>query len=136
MVEWIEVARYVYSSEAQIFKGKLEAEGIQVHLNDEYTIDTDPLMSHAIGGVKLKVRKEDREAALKILESLPSYSLNEQGEYIKCPKCASPEIDYFTTINDIKSFLAFVGGWLFAALPFYTAYEYRCANCKTKFKKP
>jgi len=55
---WVVIANYQYSSEAQIFKGRLEAEGIQVHLQDEYTIDTDPLMSHAIGGVKLKVHRE------------------------------------------------------------------------------
>jgi len=132
---WVVVSNYQYSSEAQIFKGRLEAEGIQVHLQDEYTIDTDPLMSHAIGGVKLKVRKEDKAFALDILEKMPKYSLNNEGEKIHCPKCHSTQIDYFTTIQDLKSFLAFLGSWLFAALPFYTAYEYRCASCKAKFKK-
>ncbi|TXK78849.1 DUF2007 domain-containing protein [Mesonia sp. K4-1] len=132
---WVVVAKYPYSSEAQIYKGRLEAEGIQVHLQDEYTIDTDPLMSHAIGGVKLKVRKEDEDFALEILEKMPKYSLTNEGEKIHCPKCNSSKIDYFTTIHDLKTFLAFLGSWIVAALPFYAAYEYRCANCKTKFKK-
>jgi len=132
---WVVIANYQYSSEAQIFKGRLEAEGIQVHLQDEYTIDTDPLMSHAIGGVKLKVHREDKDFALEILEKMPTYSLTNDGEKVHCPNCNSTQIYYFTTIQDLKSFMAFLGSWLFAALPFYTAYEYRCDRCKTNFKK-
>lgn len=132
---WVVVANYQYSSEAQIFKGRLEAEGIQVHLQDEYTIDTDPLMSHAIGGVKLKVRRADKDFAFEILEKMPKYSLRDDGEKVHCPNCNSTQIHYFTTIQDLKSFLAFLGSWLVAALPFYTAYEYRCDKCKTSFKK-
>ena len=43
---------FPYSTEAQITKSKLEAEGIKVMLLDEKTIDSDPLISQAIGGVK------------------------------------------------------------------------------------
>ena len=39
------IARFQYSSEAQIIKGRLEADGIQVFLSDNLTIDTDPLVS-------------------------------------------------------------------------------------------
>ena len=49
------IATFPYSSEAQIVKGKLQSEGIQVYLADEYTIDSDPLISQAIGGVKIQV---------------------------------------------------------------------------------
>ncbi|MDT0295275.1 DUF2007 domain-containing protein [Mesonia ostreae] len=132
---WVVIANYQYSSEAQIFKGRLEAEGILVYIQDEYTIDTDPLMSHAIGGVKLKVRQVDRDFALEILEKMPKYSLTNEGEKIHCPNCNSTQIHYFTTIQDFKSFVAFLGSWLVAALPFYAAYEYRCEQCHTKFKK-
>ncbi len=48
------VAVFQYSSEAQIIKGRLESDGIEVFLADNLTIDTDPLVSNAIGGVKLK----------------------------------------------------------------------------------
>ncbi|NJW54799.1 DUF2007 domain-containing protein, partial [Salinimicrobium sp. CDJ15-91] len=52
------VAVFQYSAEAQIIKGRLESEGINSFLVDNHTIDTDPLVSNAIGGVKLKVQKE------------------------------------------------------------------------------
>ncbi|MDX1318435.1 MAG: DUF2007 domain-containing protein, partial [Xanthomarina gelatinilytica] len=63
------IARFQYSSEAQIIKGRLEAEGIDVFLSDHLTIDTDPLISNAIGGVKLKVYSYQSEEAINILES-------------------------------------------------------------------
>ena len=56
---FVTIARYQYSSEAQIVKGRLEADGIDVFLRDNITIDTDPLVSNAIGGVKLKVLSKD-----------------------------------------------------------------------------
>ena len=64
------IARFEYSSEAQIIKGRLEADGIQVFLSDNLTIDTDPLVSNAIGGVKLKVPTEDAKKAEEILRSI------------------------------------------------------------------
>ncbi|WP_299520789.1 DUF2007 domain-containing protein [Winogradskyella sp.] len=45
---FVTIARYQYSSEAQIVKGRLEADGIEVFLRDNITIDTDPLVSNAI----------------------------------------------------------------------------------------
>ena len=39
------VGTFQYSAEANIIKGKLEAEGIEVFMNDGYTIDVDPLVA-------------------------------------------------------------------------------------------
>ena len=64
------IARFQYSSEAQIVKGRLEAEGIQVFLSDNLTIDADPLVSNAIGGVKLKVLSRDALKAQYILQKI------------------------------------------------------------------
>ncbi|MBC7655284.1 MAG: DUF2007 domain-containing protein, partial [Oligoflexus sp.] len=45
------IATYQYTSEAIIFKGKLESEGIEVFMRDNNTVDTNPLYSNAVGGV-------------------------------------------------------------------------------------
>lgn len=127
------VATFQYSTEAQIVKGRLEAEGIQVFVSDNFTIDTDPLVSNAIGGVKLKVHSEDKVEALRILRSISRYSIDDTGKQIICPSCKSDQIDYLTSITDFKSLVSFLVGFLFGVLPFYTVYEYRCENCKNKF---
>jgi hypothetical protein len=129
----VTVATFQYSSEAHIFRGKLESEGVTVYMADAITIDTDPLISNAIGGVKLKVPSEQEEKAKEILNSISRYSLDDKGEAIVCPNCGSEKIDYFSTIKDLKSLFSFIIGLFNFILPFYTKYTYRCENCKTEF---
>ncbi len=81
------IAKYQYSTEAQIIKGRLESEGIKVFLFDNFTIDTDPLVSNAIGGIKLKVLSEDAMKAQHILSTIQEYALDDDGNAIHCPNC-------------------------------------------------
>lgn len=130
---FIKVASFQYSSEAMIIKGRLEAEGIEVFMKDNNTIDTDPLVSNAIGGVKLLVRFEDKDRATEVLQDVSRYSLNDQGKPLTCPECNSHEIELGTTIKDIKSLFAFLFTFIAVVLPFYTKYKYRCNNCGNEF---
>lgn len=131
------IARFQYSTEAQIIKGRLEADGIQVFLFDNLTIDTDPLVSNAIGGVKLKVLSNQAEEAEQILNSINKFSLDNQGNAIKCPNCKSEKIELYSTIKDFKALFAFIFAFLsniiMSALPIYTKHKYRCEDCKTEF---
>ena len=130
---FITVARFQYSAEAQIIKGRLEAEGIPVFLSDAVTIDVDPLVSQAIGGVKLKVLSKDALKAQYILDKISKYAVDDDGNPIRCPNCQSHEIALFSTIKDVKSFLAFVFGFISGTLPFYRKDKYRCNQCDTEF---
>ena len=127
------VATFTYSSEAKIIQGRLEAEGIQAFLRDDLTIDTDPLVSNAIGGVKLEVFTEDATKSKEILETISQYSISDDGEDIVCPNCGNNKINFFSHVTDIKSLLAFLFGFVFGGLPFYIKYDYTCEVCKTKF---
>lgn len=129
------IGSYLYSSEAVIVKGRLEAEGIEVVMADNYTIDTDPLVSNAIGGVKLFVKTEQAQQAWQILAEISRYSVNDEGVLITCPECGANEVELGSTIKDLKSFFAFLFMWLTAIiiLPFYTKYKYRCNKCGYEF---
>ncbi len=127
------MVRYQYPTEAQIIKGRLEADGIQVFLSGNLTIDTDPLVSNAIGGVKLKVLSQDTLKAQYILDSIKKYSIDDDGNAINCPNCKNQNIELFSTIKDAKSLFWFIFGVLFSSLPFYTKHKYRCEDCKTEF---
>jgi hypothetical protein len=52
---------------AHVLLGRLKAEGIRCGLKDEYTVTIDPLLSNAIGGIKLQVAAEDFSAATALL---------------------------------------------------------------------
>ncbi|MEP5338927.1 MAG: DUF2007 domain-containing protein [Algibacter sp.] len=131
------IARFQYSSEAQIIKGRLEADGIQVFLSDNLTIDTDPLISNAIGGVKLKVLSHQATEAEGILKSIKKYSINDKGDAINCPNCDSEKIELFSTIKDAKSFFALIFAFIttlfVSTLPLYSKHKYRCEDCNTEF---
>ena len=127
------IARFQYSAEAQIIKGRLESEGIQVFLFDNITIDTDPLVSNAIGGVKLKVLSTEAIEAQRILDAIKKYSVDDKGNKINCPNCKGEKIELFSTIKDLKSFFAFIFGFLFGTLPLYAKHKYRCEDCKEEF---
>ncbi|APY08632.1 hypothetical protein BWZ20_10100 [Winogradskyella sp. J14-2] len=129
---FVTIARYTYSSEAQIIKGRLEAEGIRVFLKDNITIDTDPLVSNAIGGIKLNVLAKDESKAKDILKTISSYALDDNGNALICPDCHSQSISLYSTINSFKTFFYFIIGILFGTLPFSARYEYQCDNCGNK----
>lgn len=127
------IAKFQYSSEAQIIKGRLESEGITVFLSDIFSIDTNPLISNAIGGIKLKVLTKDVLKAERILDSISKYSLDDEGHTIYCPKCDSKKIQLFSNIKDFKSFFSFLIGFFFLTLPFYSKDMYKCEVCNHEF---
>ena len=86
------IAVFEYSSEAHVTKSKLDSEGFKTMLMDEKTIDSDPLISNAIGAVKLLVHKNDFEKALKIYNEIRAYQKDENGNSFSCPNCTSNRI--------------------------------------------
>ena len=115
---------FPYSTEAQITKSKLEAEGLSVMLLDEKTIDSDPLISQAIGGVKLLVPDDDFEKAVNIYNEIRHYELDENGESIPCPSCNSDHI----LIAPLERKNIF-----YMLFPFFEKTKHICNDCKTIF---
>ncbi|HTS44866.1 MAG TPA: DUF2007 domain-containing protein [Puia sp.] len=56
--------------QANIQLGMLHDQGINCHLMDEYTITIDPLLSPAIGGMKLMVYESQVPRAMKLLDEV------------------------------------------------------------------
>lgn len=125
--------RFQYSSEAIIYQGKLESQGIEVFLRDNHIVDTNPLYSNAVGGIKLYVRNEDLARANEILGEVSLYSVDDNHQPIKCPKCNSQAIDMMTSINDWKSFLYFFILFFLFLFPFKARHKYKCEVCKHEF---
>lgn len=131
--KFYKIANYQYSSEAHLYKGKLESEGIEVFLQNENTINTDPLLSNAVGGVQLFVKSEDVMKAKQILATVSEFSVNDSGELLRCPKCKEEKITMVTTINDKKTLLGFIPVVLFGGLPWFAKHKYKCENCNFEF---
>ena len=115
---------FPYSTEAQITKSKLEDEGVSVILLDEKTVDSDPLISQAIGGVKLLVSNNDFEKALLIFNDIRSYEVDANSNLISCPSCDSNRI-LIAPLERKNLFLML--------FPFFEKTKYICNDCKTIF---
>ncbi|WP_299004429.1 DUF2007 domain-containing protein [uncultured Tenacibaculum sp.] len=119
------LALFEYSTEAQVIKAKLDSEGIQTMLMDEKTVDSDPLISQAIGGVKLLIHNTDLEKATIIYNDIRSYQKDERGNDIHSPKCNSTK----TLVADLQRKNIF-----FMLFPFFESRKLICNDCKTVFK--
>ena len=58
---------FPYQHQMLIIRGRLESEGIETFVQDELTIQIDPLYSNALGGIKLMVQPQDVVRATEIL---------------------------------------------------------------------
>ncbi len=122
--DYIILTVFEYSTEAHVVKSKLESEGIRTMLMDEKTIDSDPLLSQAIGGVKLLVHKEDLDKAMQIYNSVRKYEKDEEGNDLHCPSCNSNQI----LVAPLRRRNIF-----FMLFPFFERRRYICNTCKTIF---
>ncbi len=113
------VASFEFAADVQILKGKLESEGIPVFLRDENTLNSDPLISHAIGGVKLQVYTKDKERALEIYNEVRAYAIDNKGNPVACPNCKAQKSEAYYDRKTI----------FYKLFPFFEEKKYKCLNC-------
>jgi hypothetical protein len=96
--ETVTVRQFRDLPEALLAKGSLESAGIQTYLVDDNMIRMDWFISNLLGGVKLKVRTQDAEAAMEILnQPIPeTVEVEGVGEYAqpRCPVCNSLDVGF------------------------------------------
>ncbi|QBZ97313.1 putative signal transducing protein [Flavobacterium sangjuense] len=71
--------RFQYSSEAIIYQGKLESQGIEVFMRDQNLIDST-MYSNLFGGIKMFVKTEDFERANDILNDVNLFSVDDDEQ--------------------------------------------------------
>ena len=118
------LAVFNYSTEAHVTKSRLDSDGFETMLMDETTIDTDPLVSNAIGGVKLLVHKKDFEKAALVWNEIRTYQKDADGNEISCPNCKSTRVLVAEAQRKNIFYMLF---------PFFEKTRHICNNCKTIF---
>ncbi|WP_299063389.1 DUF2007 domain-containing protein [uncultured Polaribacter sp.] len=118
------LAVFEYSTEAHVVKSRLDSEGLLTMLMDEKTIDADPFISNAIGGVKLLIHYKDFEKAAAIYNEIRIYQKDKNGNAISCTNCSSNRILVAPIQRKNMFYMLF---------PFFEKRRYICNNCKTIF---
>lgn len=109
---------------ASIILTRLQHDGIECYLKDEHTVTIDPILTNAIGGIKLVVKKEDEQTALELLRT---YHF-EYMQSAQCPKCGSNSFSQVTK-KDVGNYLTAIITWLFSSYAVAAKYVYQCSNC-------
>ena len=109
---------------ANIILTRLHAEGIECYLKDETTITIDPILTNAIGGIKLVVKKENARYVKSILQRFE----DEYTQAATCPKCTAHDFTYLAKPG-VTNFLTAILTSLFASYAVAPEYVYRCGNC-------
>jgi hypothetical protein len=136
----VTIATFEYYQFAHLAKAKLESEGIECCIYDEYTASINWLFVNAIGGIKLRVLSSNVDKALLILKENDLIEYNEvekeigfniEEEKIKCPYCKSDDI-----IDEMYSKKWAYLSILFLGFPLlFKRKKYLCNNCKYTWRK-
>ena len=94
--------------DAHLLMAKLESEDIQCWLQDENTVTLYPILTNAVGGIKLFVNKNDLSRARQIFWEVE----NNRKIIIECPKCKGHNIELVSTPRKAAN-------WFSAILTFF-----------------
>ncbi len=121
--------------EASLAKGSLESAGIQAYLVDDNMIRLDWFYSNLLGGIKLKVRAEDAEAASELLSQPIPEMLDVEGvgnfEQPKCPRCQWLEV----SCDELRKGFSYTAAYFGVPIPAYKK-GWTCHACGNEWKEP
>lgn len=109
---------------AHILLSKLKDAGMECYLKDEFTVTIDPILSNAVGGIKLIVKKDDEKEACDLLQVFDQQYMRSAV----CPKCGNQTIELVpkkTTANMMTAILT----WLLGSYALSAKNVYQCSSC-------
>jgi ribosomal protein S27AE len=109
---------------ANITLTKLQDAGITCFLKDELPVTMGPILSGAIGGIKLVVKEDNVEDAKMLLQQFDENYLKS----VKCPKCGQSQIAAVSKPGAVNFFTAILT-WMFSSYAIAPESVYRCGNC-------
>ena len=128
-MEFITIHSYDNYISAHIAMGRLEEDNIQCWLKDENTVTIDPILTNAIGGIKLMVASLQAERAISILRKLE----NEHKALHPCPECNSLNIELVSTPRRAANWVSALFGFLFTSYAMPVEKVMHCFDCGHEF---
>lgn len=130
MSDFIVINVYNNYVEAHIAKGVLEEEGIESWLKDENTVTIDPILTNAVGGIKLMVENAQAQRAVDILVRLR----DEAKASIACPKCNSHNIEQVSTPRKAGNWLTALSTFFLSSFSVAPDKVNHCFDCGEEFE--
>jgi hypothetical protein len=132
--ETVTVRKFRDLPEALLAKGGLESAGIEAYLVDDNMVRMDWFYSNLIGGIKLKVRPGDVDAANEILSQPIPEAIEIEGidsyEQPKCPQCQSLDVSY----RQLNKLVSYGSLYLGVPIPVHTK-AWTCQACRYEWEE-
>lgn len=128
-MDFITVNAYNNYVDAHIAKGVLEEQGIACWLKDENTVTIDPILTNAVGGIKVMVPKEEAQRAWDILQALKK----EQQLAVTCPKCGSHNVEMVSTPRKASNWLSAFSTFFLGDYALAVDKVNHCFDCSHEF---
>lgn len=110
---------------------QLQEEGINCWLKDENTVTIDPLLTNAIGGIKLMVHETQKERAQDLLRTI----INKAKENRACPYCGSHNVEYIVSNRKPANWFSAIFTYLLGGYPLAAEQRYHCFDCDKEFEE-
>ena len=139
-MDFVPVAVYTNYIDANIMLGRMQEDGIDCWLKDENIVTIDPILTNAVGGIKLMVAENERMKALQWL-----WEINKEKKAgLSCPKCNSHNLEYVSTPRKPGNWISVLLGFLVTSITMSSTSTivmpveqvYHCFDCGTEFDKP
>jgi DNA-directed RNA polymerase subunit RPC12/RpoP len=131
-MQFIPVWSYDNYVAAQIALGRLQQDGIDCWLKDENTVTIDPILTNAVGGIKLMVLQNQAQEALDILNELQAA----HKASLACPHCGSHNIELVSSPRKANNWFSAISTFLLTNFALTVEKNYHCFDCSMEFKEP
>jgi hypothetical protein len=114
---------------ANMILSRLEQEGIKAYLQDEHTVTIDPIISNAIGGIKLMVFSEQLDRAMHLIQGFEE-AYKKAGA---CPECHSTNVRFLNEPETSKNWFQSLVDKFSGTYGTGSKGSYHCYDCGNEF---
>lgn len=107
----------------------LQEEGINCWLKDENTVTIDPILSNAIGGIKLMVHQMQIERARELLRAM----LYKEKHQSPCPNCKSYNVEFIISNRKPLNWLTAITTFFLGDFAMASKKVFHCFDCGKEF---
>lgn len=114
---------------AHLDLGRLQEDGFNCWLKDENTVTIDPILTNAVGGIKLMVEEGRAKEAWVILNELRQAHKKNSP----CPHCGSHNMELVSTPRKALTWFSAIATFLLGDYALTGKKVYHCFNCNREF---
>lgn len=128
-MEFIAIRSFDNYVSAHIAMGRLLEDNVNAWLKDENTVTIDPILTNAVGGIKLMVAALQAERAIAILREIE----NIHKAATPCPDCGSLNFELVSTPRKLSNWASALIGFFITSYAIPVEKVNHCFDCNHEF---